>query len=107
MQAITVAVGCSAAISRARFGPDTTAIWSAGAPVTSPITSLIRLALPSSTPFIRLISVASGASSGVHSARLARRSCDGIASATSSAPLSAIAGSCVARSDVGSVAPGR
>ena len=52
VQAMTVAAGCSSAISRARFGPDSTATRSAPAPVTSQMTSLIRLVVPSSMPFI-------------------------------------------------------
>ena len=52
VHAMTVAAGCSSAISRARFGPDSTAIRSGPAPVTSEMTSLIRLVVPSSMPFI-------------------------------------------------------
>ena len=53
VQAMTVAAGCSSAISRARFGPDSTATRSGPAPVTSQMTSLIRFVVPSSMPFIR------------------------------------------------------
>ena len=49
----------ASAISLARLGPLTTAIRSGAAPVTSAITSLIRLSVPSSTPFIRETSTAS------------------------------------------------
>ena len=60
-QATTEAAGSRVAISWDRLGPLTTAIRSAPAPVTSAITSLIRLRLPSSTPFI---SETNGTSSG-------------------------------------------
>ena len=58
-QATTEAAGSRIAIGLARLGPLTTAIRSGAAPVTSAITSLIRLSEPSSTPFIRLTSTAS------------------------------------------------
>ena len=64
----------------------TTAIRSAGAPATSAITSLIRFVVPSSTPFMRLTSMASGGSAATQSHRFSRSDCDGIANATSSAP---------------------
>ena len=60
-QAMTLAAGWRSAISLARFGPETTATRSGPAPVTSAMTSLIRLVVPSSMPFIRLTSTVSGA----------------------------------------------
>ena len=80
---------------------------SAGAPATSAMTSLIRFAVPSSTPFIKLTSVAFGGSNGVQSRRFARSVCEGMASATISAPPSASAASCVAVSRSGSSKPFR
>ncbi len=106
-QAMTVAVGSSAAISRARFGPETTATWSAGTPATSTTTSLIRLSVPSSTPFARLTSVTPGGSRSCHAARLARSVCDGTANTTASTPSSAAAAFVVAVTPVGSTIPAR
>jgi hypothetical protein len=106
-QATTVAVGCSRTISPARLGPVSTAMRSAGAPVTSAITSLIRLALPSSTPFIRLTRVASGGRNRAHAARLARSDWAGTASATTPAPATAAAGSAVALIAAGRATPPR
>ena len=59
--ATVVAVGCRAMISRARFGPETTEMRSGSAPVVSTITSLMRINVPSSMPFMRLTNNASGA----------------------------------------------
>ena len=106
-QATTVADGCSSAISRARLGPVTTATRSGPQPTTSPITSLIRLALPSSMPFIRLTRVARRSTAGAQPPRLSRSVCAGSASTTMSAPASASPGSVVARSAGGSFTPGR
>ena len=78
-QATTVAAGSRRAISLERLGPLTTAIRSGPAPVSSAMTSLIRFRVPSSTPFIRLTSTASGASTDAQSSRLARSVCDGTA----------------------------
>ena len=52
-QATVVAAGSFAAISWAKFGPETTATCSALTLATSAITSVIRSAVPSSTPFMR------------------------------------------------------
>ena len=101
-QAITVAVGSSAAISRARLGPVTTAIWSAGTSPTSAITSLIRLSVPSSIPLARLTSVFPGGSSSRQPARLARSVWDGTANTTASTSASAAAASVVAVIKTGS-----
>ena len=60
MPATTVAAGCSAAISGARLGPETTTTRSGSTRAVSTITSLIRLVVPSSMPFISETSVASG-----------------------------------------------
>ena len=94
VQATTAAAGCRKAISPARLGPVTTATRAGSTSATSTITSLIRLPVPSSMPFIRLTSVASGRSrpAATHSARLPRRVCDGTAIATRSAPSSASSG---------------
>ena len=106
-QATTVAAYWRAAISRARFGPVITAIRSGPAPVTSAITSLIRRWVPSSMPFIRLTSSASGGSSPAQPARFRRSIWAGTARTTRSVPASAAAGSQVARSALVSVIPGR
>ncbi len=106
-QATTEAAGSRRAISWARLGPLTTAIRSGPAPVTSAITSLIRFSVPSSTPFISDTSVASGGSTGAHSARFSRSVCDGTASTTTSAPAAASSGSWVAWIAGGSSMPGR
>ncbi len=96
-----MAAGCRLAISPARLGPLTTATRSGPTPATSWITSLIRLAVPSSMPFIRLTSTVPGPISGAQPARFSRRVCEGTASTANSAPASAAAGSVVAvtRSD--------
>ena len=107
VQATTAAAGIRAAISRARLGPVTTAIRSAPILATSSITSLIRMAEPSSMPFMRETRTESGASSGAHSARLPRRVCEGIARTAKSAPRAASAASVVARRFSGSSTPGR
>ncbi len=105
-QATTDAAGSRRAISGERFGPLSTAIRSGPAPVTSAITSLIRLRLPSSTPFIRDSSTASGSMYGAHSVRLPRNVCDGVARTTTSAPCSAFSTSWVAETVGGSWMPG-
>ncbi len=107
VQATTAAAGMRAAISRARLGPVTTAIRSAPTLATSSTTSLIRMAEPSSTPFIRDTRTVPGASSGVHSARLARRVWEGTARTVKSASRRASAGSAVALRFSGSSTPGR
>ena len=88
MQATTVAVGCSLGDleGEVRPGHDRDRARPA-ASATSAITSLIRLVVPSSTPFIRLTSVASRRQQA-DPARAGSRAaiCDGMAIATSSAP---------------------
>ena len=99
----------AAAISRARLGPETTAIRSGSTPATSAMTSLIRLVVPSSTPFIRRdergvarqepAPSARGWRAASATARRARRS---------RRPSAASAGSVVARDDrSGSAMPGQ
>ena len=80
---------------------------SAGAPVTSRITSLIRLVVPSSTPFISETNTASAGITSVHWPRFSRSFCDGTESTTNSAPAAASSGSGVARTDGGSSIPGK
>src|ERR1044072_8301890 len=104
---MTDAVGCSAAISLARFGPDTTATWPSVTPRTSTTTSLIRLSVPSSTPLARLTIVAAGSMRLRHAVRLWRRLWLGTASTTVPAPFSATRGSEVDRRFAGSSTPGR
>ena len=105
--ATTVAAICRLAISRARFGPDTTATRAASAASTEVMTSLIRMLVPSSMPLIRLTSSAPGGTSGAQSDRLARSVCAGTANTTMSAPASASAGSQTASSAAVSSIPGR
>ena len=76
------------------------------APVTSQMTSLIRL-VPSSMPFISDSSVASDGSSGDQPVRFSRSDCEGTARTTIDASSSASAGSAVARTAAGSRIPGR
>ena len=95
-QATTLAAGWRSAISRARFGPETTTIRWASTWPTSAMTSLIRLVVPSSTPFISETTAASAGSSGAQPSRLPRRVCDGTARTTTSAPSRASAASTVA-----------
>ncbi len=71
------------------------------------ITSLIRLHVPSSIPFISETSSVCGRDERRQATRQERSVCAGTASTTRSAPSSAAAGSVVAVSDVGSVIPGR
>lgn len=106
-QATTEAAGWRAAISAARLGPVTTAMRSAGTLATSSMTSLIRLAVPSSMPFMRETRTVSGASSGAHAARLSRRVWEGMARTVKSAPAAASAGSVVARMFAGSSTSGK
>ena len=77
------------------------------APLTSAMTSLMRLSVPSSTPFISESRTASAGSSAVHAVRLSRSVWEGTASTTSSAPSAASPGSGVARTPPGSSTPGR
>ncbi len=107
VQATTAAAGCRAAISRARLGPVTTAIRSGGSLAVSAMTSLIRIAEPSSTPFMRETTTVSGASSGARVVRLARAVWEGTVRTVKSASAAASAGSVVARTEAGSTAPGR
>ena len=90
-----------------RLGPLTTAIRSGPAPVTSAITSLIRLRVPSSTPFISDTITASDGIRSAHSVRFSRNVCDGTANTTTSAPWTAFSGSWVAATLGGSSMPGR
>ena len=105
--ATTDAAGSRCAISWDRLGPLTTAIRSGPAPVTSAITSLIRLRVPSSTPFISETITAEDGMYGAHCSRLARNVCDGTANTTTSAPASAFSVSWVAMTVGGSSTPGR
>ena len=70
-QATTLAAGWRSAISLARLGPETTAMRSGPAPVTSAITSLIRRVVPSSIPFIRLTRTQSGGRSATQALEVA------------------------------------
>ena len=105
--ATTLAAGWRSAISRARLGPDTTAIRSGATPATSAITSLIRLVGP------ELDALHQADHDGVAGQRPAQRpgssrsDCDGTASTTSSAPAKAYPGSWVALIAAGSSMPGR
>jgi len=65
-------------ISRARFGPDSTATRSALTPVTSVMIWLARRWLLCSMPFISDPITVSPPMCGAHAARLARRLCAGI-----------------------------
>src|SRR6478735_3255862 len=75
----TAAVGCSRAISSARFGPDATAMRSGSTGRPCAITSLIRRPVPFSTPFIRLTTIVSGPRNGTIASRLERRVWLGVA----------------------------
>jgi len=101
MHATTEAVGWDSAISRARLGPDRTAMRFSGAPVTSAMTSVMRSVEPSSMPFMRLSSVASGSRCSAHAARLPRRVWLGTDRTTRSAPRRATAASAVAETSSG------
>ncbi len=94
-------------ISRARFGPDSTATRSAGTPVTSRMISLARNALPVSMPFISETITVWGGMCGAHAARHRRRDSAGTDSTRKSAPSSATAGSVVAVSEAGSSTSGK
>ena len=102
VEATTVAVGCRSAISRARFGPDTTAIRPGSAPSASLTTWLIRRWVPTSMPFIRLTRRACGGTAAPHADNVPRSACDGMARTTIRAPSSAWAGSVVAVNAAGS-----
>ena len=71
------------------------------------MTSLIRLRVESSTPFISETITASGCTCGAQLRRLSRKDCDGVAHTTTSAPSSAASTSCVARTLGGSSMLGR
>ena len=77
------------------------------APVSSAMTSLMRMCVPSSTPFMRLTITASDGIADPQVWRLTRSCCDGTASTTTSAPSSALAGSAWAVIASGSSTPGR
>jgi hypothetical protein len=80
---------------------------SAEAPVTSWITSLIRIRVPSSTPFISETRVAFSGRIGAQSVRFSRRLCEGTVSTTRSASAATCSGSVDAVIDGGSSMPGR
>ncbi|RPK34569.1 hypothetical protein EES39_35015 [Streptomyces sp. ADI92-24] len=61
--------------SRAGFGPDSTATWSAERQATSAMTWLARSPEPTSMPFISDTITVSGPTHGAHAARPARRDC--------------------------------
>ena len=67
-EAMTAAVGCSLAISSARFGPLATAMRSGSQRSSCSMTWLIRSPVPFSTPFIRLTTGTSASSSSGRSA---------------------------------------
>jgi hypothetical protein len=67
-------------ISAARFGPDSTAIRPALTPVTSAMTSLARFPVSTSMPFISDTITAPLPMCGAHTARLARKDCEGMES---------------------------
>ena len=75
--------------------------------MTSWITSLIRISVPSSTPFISETSVAFSGMIGAHAVRFSRRLCDGTVSTTTSASAATCSGSVDALIDGGSSMPGR
>ncbi len=84
-----------------------TATRSGAALPTSEMTSLIRLAVPSSTPFIRETRTASEGSSGAHWERFSRSVWEGTVRTANSASRAATAGSVVARTESGRRTPGR
>ena len=102
---MTVAAGCPAVISLARFGPEITATCDGSTPVTSTMTWLIRISVPSSMPLAALTRVAPGVIRPAHCSRLARIVCAGTASSTVVTPLSASAGSAVARMPAATARP--
>ena len=71
------------------------------------MTSLIRLVVPSSTPFISETKTASVGMMSVQWPRFSRSVCEGIDSTTNSAPAAASSGSLVARTVGGSSIPGK
>ncbi|AZK95816.1 hypothetical protein B7R87_19595 [Streptomyces tsukubensis] len=89
------------------MGPDTTAIRSGPARVTSAITSLISMSVPSSTPFIKETRTVSAASTGAQAVRLFRRCWAETARTAIPAPSAASAASVVALMLYGSSASGR
>ncbi len=107
VHAITEAAGWRLAISCDRLGPDKTATRPPPIPVTSSMTSVIRLAVPTSTPFIRLITTAPSGMCFDQTSRLALSDCDGTASTITEAPAHASSGSWVALTLAGSSTPGR
>ncbi len=102
-----MAVGCSAAISPARFGPLTTAMRPGSTAPASATTSLIRLSVPISTPLARLTTVASGGSAERQSSRWLRSFWAGMARTTAVTPSRAASASWVARSASGRAMSGR
>ena len=106
MQATVVAAGSRAAISWAKFGPDTTAMRCGGIPAASDTTSLMRIDVPNSMPLISETTTASAGMSLPHSLRLLRKVCDGKANTTSSAFASASEETVVAQMFAGKTKPG-
>lgn len=77
-QAMVAAAGWPAMTSRARFGPDNTATRPAGTSATSLMTSLARIPVPASIPFIADTITVPCAMLGAHNVRLALRDCAGM-----------------------------
>ncbi len=71
------------------------------------MTSLMRIVVPSSTPFIRETTGTPAGIASPHWVRLSRRVCEGTASTTTSARSSASPVSTVARTLAGSSSSGR
>ena len=76
-------------------------------PSDSATTSLMRRSVDSSTPFMSETATACGATASASGVSMARALCDGMATATRSAPASAARTSLVAVTRGGSATPGR
>ena len=107
MQATVVAAGSRAAISCAKFGPETTATLSVSTLVISAITSVMRSAVPSSTPLISDTKMESVGIDKLQAERFPRKVWAGIASTTRSASVKALSGFVVARMFLGRVSSGK
>jgi hypothetical protein len=105
--ATTEADGIRRTTSRARLGPDTTAIRLGSRSASSAITSVIRRRVSCSMPFVSETSGVRSSSSGTTRRNTSRNAWEGTARTTTEARWRAFSRSPVARSDGGSSNPGR
>ncbi len=103
--AATTAVGCPAATSAAKLGPDSA---TTGRPFSScSATSVMSASVSRSIPFVATTIVASAPTPASDARATPRSTCDGVTNSTSSLPRAAAAASFVAATDACSGTPRR